>query len=130
MKWFVRRRVRSRGFPVQIQNIENNPMQSRMGPVRSPRAVCAAAAEATLSRRRFRRLPRPPAVAGSCFDDVGAWDAPNAIRPIYSGKNPLSMNAFSGFGDHFDRERRPDGGFQATYVRGKVLREGDGLRSE
>ena len=40
------------------------------------------------------------------------------------------MNAFGGFGDHLDCERGPDGGFEATYVRGKVLCEDDGFRSE
>ena len=59
-----------------------------------------------------------------------AWDAPNAACPIYSGKNRLSMNAFSGFGDHLDCERGPDGGFEATHVRGKVFCEDDGFRSE
>jgi hypothetical protein len=42
----------------------------------------------------------------------------------------LTMNAFSGFGDHFDRERGPDGGFEAAYVRRKVFCEDDGFRSQ
>jgi hypothetical protein len=55
---------------------------------------------------------------------------PERRMPIYSGKNRLSMNAFGGFGDHFDCERGPHRGFEAADVRGKVLCEGDGFRSE
>lgn len=40
------------------------------------------------------------------------------------------MNTFSGLGDDFDRERRPDGGFEAADVRGKVFCEDDGFRSD
>jgi hypothetical protein len=31
-------------------------------------------------------------------------------------------------GDHFDRERGPDSGFEATNVRSQMLCEGDGFR--
>ena len=55
---------------------------------------------------------------------------PERRMPIYSGKNRLSMNAFSGFGDHLDCERGPDRGFEAAYVRSKVFCEGDGFRGE
>ena len=55
---------------------------------------------------------------------------PERRMPIYSDKNRLSMNAFGGFGDHFDRERGPHRGFESADVRGKVLCEGDGFRSE
>ena len=50
--------------------------------------------------------------------------------PIYSGKNRLSMNAFSGLGNHFNRERGPHGGLEAAHVRGEVLCEGYGFRSD
>ena len=50
--------------------------------------------------------------------------------PIYSGENWLTMNPFSGLGNHFDRERGPHGGFEAAYVRGKMFCEDDGFRSD
>jgi hypothetical protein len=50
--------------------------------------------------------------------------------PIYSGENWLSMNPFSGLGNHFDRECGPHSGFEAAYVRGQVFCEGDRFRSD
>ncbi len=59
-----------------------------------------------------------------------AWIAAAEVprTPHWSGKNRLSMNAFRGLGDHFDRERGPDGGFEAANVRGQVLCKGNGFR--
>ena len=50
--------------------------------------------------------------------------------PPGSGKNRLAMNGLGGLGDHFDRERRPDRGFEAADVRSKVLCKGDGFRGQ
>ena len=49
--------------------------------------------------------------------------------PIYSGENRFSINAFSGLRDHLDRMRGPHRGFEAAHVRGKMLCEDDGFRS-
>jgi hypothetical protein len=40
------------------------------------------------------------------------------------------MNALSGLGHHLDGERRPDGGFEAADIRGKMLCKGDGFQCE
>jgi hypothetical protein len=123
----VRRRVRNRDFRNKIS--KTTPCKVGWGRFAALRPLALPPLRGPYNATEFSADPGHPALRelmGRCR----RMRCPNAAHPIYSGEYRLPMNAFSSFGDHLDCERGPDGGFEATYVRGKVFCEGDGFRSE